>query len=486
MEEENKNVESKNEEVETTVEDKVEDISEAKMENMDSELTSKVSNNIFESEVPVKKKNIIIYAIVTILILLLVGVLLFEFVFSKEKDNNNNNSTNVTSSDDVTHNDDIVTDVKVTVSDDVDGYVSVKEVKLQNYNTDKDVVIYNCKSVKCTIEDFKNGFIVFDDDSFYFKKISASEYELLFEENSDLVEPLILSMNNLEKIEPEKIMVLNYKNYDEDEKFYLYNLNNTFFVLSPPFYEEEYSIYRLFNEKEDGIYPKVVDDLLVYDSYLIDWKNKKVIYDNNICPYDYIEKIGEFYIAYEDACMTGSTPDKIFTEEYNFINSLYYQEYYIQDDKLYYIDEEKLKIVNSKNKLLSTYDDINPISFYESDLMYIDSDSHLAVKNVINEKIVLNYDINVIGYDLRLSFSKFDGEYHISMKGDYVWDDNKAIDVASNFKKFISDNNLNFNDFDKFVDSADVGDVIVYRLAFDEKGNFISDEFISDDWCCLF
>ena len=277
MEEENKNIEVENQ---VSTNEKVETISKVKNDNL---VTNEVENNK-QSDETGKKKNNGIYLIIGILLLLVVCVLLFKFVFNKENNNDNNNNSNLNN---------------VTVSDDnVDSYVSVKEVKLRNYFINMDAVIYNCKSEKCTIEDFKNGFMVYDDDSFYFKIISSSEYELLFGSNSNLTQPLILSMNNLEKVEPEKHMVLNYKYDGEvvDDKFFLYNLNNTFFVFTPSFGGEDcYSITPLFNEKEDE-FNQVLDNLLVYDSYLIDWKNKKVIYDDNICSYGHIKKWVNFIL----------------------------------------------------------------------------------------------------------------------------------------------------------------------------------------------
>ena len=430
-----------------------------------------------------KKSNSGIYIIAVILILLIAGVLLYKFIFNKDFDNNDgNNIDNVTISDDATHSDDVVT----PSDDNVDSYVSVKEVKLRNHFLNKDAVVYNCKSTKCTIEDFKNGFMVYDNDSFYFKKISSSEYELLFGNNSNLTQPLILFMNNLGKIEPEKHMVLNYK-YDGEvleNEFILYNLNDSFFVFSPYFDGEGYEIYPLFNEKEDE-FNQVLDDLLVFNSYLIDWKNKKVIYDDNICPYGHIKKIGKFYITYEDGCMTGSTPNKIFTEEYNFINSLYEKDYYIKDDKIYYIDNNILKVIDSSNKLLNSYEDIKPINFYENELLYKDFENRLNIKDILNDKVIITYDIKTNGYNLGFEFYKVDGEYYVFLIGDYIYDDNaefyKPIDIDSNFKKFISDNNLNFSMLDFFSDHPD-GNVIAYRLKFDKNGNFVSGEFVDEEY----
>lgn len=180
--------------------------------------------------------------------------------------------------------------------------------------------------------------------------------------------------------------------------------------------------------------------------------------------------------------MTGSTPNKIFNEEYNFINSLYENEYYIKDDKIYYIDEGILKVINSSNKLLESYDDIKPISFYENELLYVNENNNLVVKDVLADKVIIEKNLKVIGYDLEFLFYKYDGEYHVSVIGDYLYDDDEIEDVSANFKKFVTDNNLGPVDYEKIYQGDDPGNVISYEIIFDENGNFISGEFIGDEY----
>ena len=436
-------------------------------------MENKMEEELLKEE---KEKNKIgIYIVGGILLLLIIGIIIFRFLTNDKNNDDNNIIDNSTLSDDVTKSDDVIKEDTNINKNGNELYIYQK-----GYSGMAPIAFtYECKSDTCNLYTTNKGFVLFDEDKVLYREMTQYEYEQI--NNSD-VSP------NGEELDGDGFSLVDYfrnfiylENYYDDvnSNHYIYNLDDEYFFLtklnngSNNFYNFD-SYCNKLSKTSDCLYE---EKILFYKENIYDLKNNKIIDDFENYEYflykDEAKKNGSFYqVKYSNDAMLSNYViyNSNFERIYNGAH------FYINDDYIYYIENNKI-VVKTNDNMIVDYDNFDNLSLMIENemLLYLDKDSKLCVKNLKTGTDVYNSEIVVEKNDVFLFLKGEDNNFYISYVDYDVFDDNAFRDYVNKFEDGI------YSDvFDYSVDELKNNYYVGYKIILNEKGEYLSKEYNID------
>lgn len=404
-----------------------------------------------------KKKAIIIIAILSILLLIVVIVFLLN---NDKKEPNNPNIPNVpTKSDDATPSDD-------EPVNNIEKVGNILYIYSAGYADMAPIAFtYECQSTECDLVTSTKGVLVYDNSVIKYRDFTEYEYNQIYGED---VNPVGEKLDN-ENFEEKNVT----KTLNSDEYGYVrldvYNIGDETFFLKVNLEEKKlYTKEKFCKENNDDICDEY--NVITYGNLLYNFKNNEVIYE--LEEKEFFNSIGikgEFIeVGYYSE---GYNYSVIFTKSFETV--LDGDNYYINADKIYYVENGKIVNKNSNNELLE-YDnnDINAISIYEELLLYTDSSNNIKLKNLKDNVLFYESDIIVEPTSIAMFQKKDDGNYKIVYRDDSVWNNEEWINKA------IADNSsVTEEDIRECAKNQCSQMISGYEITIDNQGDFVSKDY---------
>lgn len=404
-----------------------------------------------------KKKTIIIIVIISIL--LLIVVIIFLLGNNKEEQNNPNTPNVATKSDDTTPSGDKTVNNIEKVGNTLyiysAGYADMAPIAFT----------YECQSTECDLVTSNKGVLVYDNSIVKYRDFTQYEYDQIYGEDVNPVGGKLDTEGFEEKTATKTLNSDEYGNVRLD----IYSIGDETFFLKVNFEEKElYTKERFCKENNDNICNEY--NVITYGNLLYNFNTNKVIYELEEKEFfNSIGRTGEFIkVGYYSE---GYNYDVIFTKSFETV--LDGDNYYINADKIYYIDNGKIVNKNSNNEFVE-YDNngINAISIYDEMLLYTDSSNNIKLKNLKDNVLFFESDIIVEPSSIAMFQKKDDGNYKIVYKDDSVWDNEEWINKAITENSSVTEDEIRECAKDK------CGQMISgYEITIDSQGNFISKDY---------
>lgn len=338
---------------------------------------------------------------------------------------------------------------------------------------------YDCVSEYCNIITTEKGIILYDEDKVQYRILSKYEQEQIFNSDSPAGGPL--DKEGFKEIVPTRIFELDALYTEEKEQVHnLYKIEKENYFVVNEKEEENKSLYN-FKDYCEFYNNKCLFDkqLIGYNEQLYDLKTDTIIYElkeHNIYKLDVNQNftIVEFKDSYTYYSMLNKKNKEVTNTYENGINS-----YYLKNDQLYYIKENKVLIENSKgDKTNFDNTNITSLAIAGSMLLYLDTDNQMNVRDLNNNQDIYNSEIKTT-LDLFLSFYKTEEKYSI------VYTDYDALKTDEWYNSI--DKDVMVEDFDinsvkqctneNYKENSNCTDYFIgYRINLDKDGKYLSKE----------
>ena len=417
-----------------------------------------------------KSSKVPMLIVIALLLAIGVGVYIFLTKYQTKKPTPNDTPNNInTPSDEATKSDDVVNSNGKKVYIYAKGFADEGPIAFT----------YDCVSEYCDIITTEKGVILYDEDKVQYRILSKYEQEQIFNSDSPAGGPL--DKEGFKEIVPTRIFEL--EDLYEEEKEQIHNLykieKENYFVVNEK-EEENKSLYD-FKDYCEFYKDKCLSEnqLIAYNEQLYDLKTDTIIYelkDHNIYKLDINQNftIVEFKDSYTYYSMLNEKNNEVTNTYENGINS-----YYLKNDQLYYIKENKVLIENSKGDK-TNFDNTNmtSLAIAGSMLLYLDTDDQMNVRDLNTNQDIYNSEIKT-SLDLFLSFYKTEEKYSI------VYTDYDALKTDEWYNSI--DKDVMPDDFDvnsvkqctneNYKDNSNCTQYVIgYKINLDKDGKYLSKE----------
>lgn len=408
--------------------------------------------------------------VIALLLAIGVGVYIFLTKYQTKKPTPNDTPNNInTPSDEATKSDDVVNSNGKKVYIYAKGFADEGPIAFT----------YDCVSEYCDIITTEKGVILYDEDKVQYRILSKYEQEQIFNSDSPAGGPL--DKEGFKEIVPTRIFEL--EDLYEEEKEQIHNLykieKENYFVVNET-EEQNKSLYN-FKDYCEFYKDKCLFDkqLIGYNEQLYDLKTDTIIYelkDHNIYKLDINQNftIVEFKDSFTYYSMLNEKNNEVTNTYENGINS-----YYLKNDQLYYIKDNKVFIETAKSEKID-FDNTNMTSLAidGSMLLYLDNDNHMIVRNLNTNSDVYNSEIKTTK-DLFVVFSQNTEGYSI------VYTDYDALKTDEWYNSI--DKDIMTDDFDvnsvkqctneNYKDNSNCTQYVIgYKIKLDKDGKYLSKE----------
>lgn len=340
---------------------------------------------------------------------------------------------------------------------------------------------YDCISEYCNIITTEKGIILYDEDKVQYRILSKYEQEQIFNSDSPAGGPL--DKEGFKEIVPTRIFEL--EEYDEsDENKEMHNL-----------YKIEKENYFLVNNQEDKSvynfkdYCEYYKDMCIFDKGLIAYYDQIYNLDTDTFIYELedeqlIEKIEykQSFIIVKFISDSNYFYLVMNEKNKNVLNTYVTgkNSYYLKNEQLYYIKDNKVLIENSKGDK-TEYDNTNitPVYITGSMLLYLDNDNQINLRDLNTNKDTYNSEI-ITQPDLIELFYKTEDD-----KFELIYNDYNVLKTDEWFNSFNQeeiDDGFDINTYknctnENYKENISCRDYIIgYKVIFDKEGKYISKE----------
>ncbi|MGM9877494.1 MAG: hypothetical protein ACI33S_02485 [Bacilli bacterium] len=368
---------------------------------------------------------------------------------NKVVDNEDSNIKNEINNDENNSNED-ETNHDNNINDDDKEYIEEKElfiyfdnkndryiVSTNNSNNFDYEYIDSYKYTNYICEYFINGdiFVIYDNNKVLYKDLTKKE---------DFKESKIEKIYKYyDKYQKEDINIKSYKILDNN-----YYMANDELCSNINTFEVEYSdneIYQsmctYYNFSSLEKYILIENGYPYYITVVYDINKEKIVHSfdedlDGIISSFYKE--GDFYIVGHPYGQ-----ESIFLSNFKNVTTMwptvstYGRNYYIKNNILYYIEENKLNVIDKDNNIVDYPNkDIIALSINSSYLLYLDKDNLIKIKNLDDDKIIVDSNIELKEDDYKLSYIGENGNFYIAYSDITVRNTKKWKDLVKKYDDY--------------------------------------------------
>ncbi|MDD6272405.1 MAG: BspA family leucine-rich repeat surface protein, partial [bacterium] len=297
---------------------------------------------------------------------------------------------------------------------------------------------YKCINDSCKYSLDKNILAVYDDNKVLYKDLNEEEN---FKESKIEKTYKYYDKINKKNKEIKSYKIMNDYFFVVDNKICLNNKH------SKASFHENGCKYFNYDSLEAGyvmIIKNEFNDEYEPDGMIYDINKEKIVYtfDHYGFPKSFFKEEG-FYILAHNGWSSSNYEEEIFLSNFKYIGSTEY--YYIKNNVLYYMNYEeknKLNVIDENNNIIDYPNkDIKALAIDSSYLLYLDKDNLIKIKNLDNDKIVVDSNIKIKEDNFRKFYIGNNGNFYIayldiSVKNTKKWKElekeNKYLSAAEN------------------------------------------------------
>ena len=302
---------------------------------------------------------------------------------------------------------------------------------------------YKYTDYSCEYFIYEDILVIYDNNKVLYKDLNKKE---------DFKESKIeKTYKYYDKYEEKNVNIKSYKILDNN----YYRVNDTFCLSNNP-YDIEYidgtsynSTCKYYNFSSLEKYILIENEYIEEDGYpyhaivVYDINKEKIVHsfdedeDEDVSISSFYKE-GDFYIvghAFGQESIFLSNFKKVTTMWP--IVSTYGRNYYIKNNILYYIEENKLNVIDKDNNIVNYPNkDIIALSINSSYLLYLDKDNLIKIKNLDDDKIIVDSNIELKEDDYKLSYIGENGNFYIAYSDITVKNTKKWKDLVKKYDDY--------------------------------------------------